>query len=109
MIQLDDLFGDNKLIHGISQSKIQKCINYYKQNIENKDTNIFNYNYNSIIKRTAILINELNIKNPLDASIVFEYLLWNGYLSKDKDFQCSKNVFDGVNAFDDSGIEFKSY
>jgi len=40
--------------------------------------------YKNIIKKTAKLINELGITDPFHASVIFEYLLWNGFLSKDK-------------------------
>lgn len=80
----------NKSIHKYSKEEIEKYIAFYKQNIENKDINIFNYNYNSIIKRTANLIKELNITNPIETSVIFEYLLWNGYFSKNKKICFSK-------------------
>ena len=51
--------------------------------------------YLNIIKRTARLIPELGCYNSISASIVFEYLLWNGYLSKDKDLVYS--ITDRIN------------
>lgn len=43
----------------------------------------FYHAYKNIIKKTAKLINELGINDPFHASVIFEYLLWNGYFSKD--------------------------
>ena len=40
--------------------------------------------YMNIIKRTAAFYKELGSTNPLTASVLFEYTLWNGYFSKDK-------------------------
>ena len=39
--------------------------------------------YLNIIKKTSDLIKESNVSGPLQSSVLFEYLLWNGYLSKD--------------------------
>lgn len=40
--------------------------------------------YLNIVKNTARFIKENGAVDPMKASIIFEYLLWNGYLSKDK-------------------------
>lgn len=40
--------------------------------------------YLNIVKNTAQFIKETGGADPISASIIFEYLLWNGYLSKDK-------------------------
>ncbi len=40
--------------------------------------------YLNIVKNTARLMRELGSKDAVSASIIFEYLLWNGYLSKDR-------------------------
>ncbi len=45
--------------------------------------------YMSIVKDTCKLIKELGIKDPYNASAIFDYLLWNGYLSKDKTLKYS--------------------
>jgi hypothetical protein len=44
-------------------------------------------NYNDIIKQAANLIRELGLRNePLSYSIIFSYLLWNGYFSNNGKF-----------------------
>lgn len=42
--------------------------------------------YKCIIDSTAQLCHELNLKDSMDIFVVFNYLLWNGYFSKDKDY-----------------------
>jgi hypothetical protein len=42
--------------------------------------------YKSIINSTAQLCHELNLKDSMDIFVVFNYLLWNGYFSKDKNY-----------------------
>ena len=42
--------------------------------------------YLEIISKTADLLKYIDMDNPFDTSLVFEYLLWNGYFSKDKKF-----------------------
>lgn len=43
----------------------------------------YKYYYN-IIKKSAKLFNEINLNDPVEISVLYEYLLWNGYFSKDK-------------------------
>lgn len=40
--------------------------------------------YKEILLKTKLLANELNLNNSLELSILYTYLLWNGYFSKDK-------------------------
>lgn len=40
--------------------------------------------YNSLLKDMSKLSQELGVNNSLELSILFSYLLWNGYLSKTK-------------------------
>ena len=42
--------------------------------------------YKSIINSTAQLCHELGLDDSMDIFVVFNYLLWNGYFSKDKDY-----------------------
>ena len=48
---------------------------------ENKD--IYNH-YNEILKKCSNLSKGLNLKNSLEISILFTYLLWNGFYSNTK-------------------------
>lgn len=40
--------------------------------------------YKSLLEKVSKLAKELNMNNSLELSILFSYLLWNGYLSKTK-------------------------
>lgn len=51
-------------------------------------------NYLNILKNYKSLADELLIINPVEISILFSYLLWNGYFSMDK-----HNVFKNDNMF----------
>lgn len=48
--------------------------------------------YEKLLKQMSILAKELNLNNSLELSNLYSYLLWNGYLSKNKRNEyCSKN------------------
>ena len=56
--------------------------------------------YKEIISKTADLLKYIKMDNAFDASLIFQYLLWNGYFSKDKNFKYSKdNRFNALDAF----------
>ena len=64
---------------------IDEMVNDKKKEKEKKKNEPYNIAYNNIIERVVKFYNsEISMNNPIDASIVFEYMLWNGYLSKDK-------------------------
>lgn len=63
----------NKMFH-IAKGNIQK----YNE-IEQK--------YSSLLTYMVTLSKELNLENSLELCILYTYLLWNGYLSKDKKFE----------------------
>lgn len=48
-------------------------------------------NYNELLSKISNLSKELNFQNSLELNILFSYLLWNGYLSKDKEYKFSSN------------------
>lgn len=66
----------------------------------------FNYsqqNYKNILKKFSTLVNELKLTNSLEISILFTYLMWNGYFSKDQEFnyQIEKRaLIDGMYSYD---------
>jgi len=78
------------------KNKIEKFLNFYSENnvkiFSNVSTQekeiikneVFYHSYLSIVKKTANLIKELGVNDPFHATVIFEYLLWNGYLSKNK-------------------------
>ena len=56
--------------------------------------------YKEIISKTADLLKYIKMDNAFDASLIFQYLLWNGYFSKDKNFKYSQdNRFNALDAF----------
>ena len=56
-----------------------------KKGVENSIVNSFVYpNYLSVLKNYKDLADELLLFNPIELSILFSYLLWNGHFSKDK-------------------------
>lgn len=55
--------------------------------------------YTELLNKMARLASELNMENSLELSILYSYLLWNGYLSKNKDYVFSskdKNYITGL-------------
>ena len=58
---------------------------------------VYSIAYKKIIDKTAsFLKDELKVNDPIRESIIFEYLLWNGYFSKDKSYQFSMGNVIGV-------------
>ena len=76
---------------------------YSKSAIYNRDERcieIINI-YKSLLDKMSKLAKELNISNSLELSILFSYLLWNGYLSKTK-----KHIFNPNNRDEILGLLF---
>lgn len=69
-------FYSDDIIHMYSQ-----LLKEHRESVKEKE---YYQAYLNIVKKTARLIKELGIKDPFCASIVFQYLLWKGYLSKDR-------------------------
>jgi len=67
-----------------SDSVIETFSNLYFKEYQEIITRDYYKFYLNIVKKTAILIQELGVNDPFQATVIFEYLLWNGYLSKDK-------------------------
>lgn len=42
--------------------------------------------YTELLNKMSYLARKLNMENSLELSILYSYLLWNGYLSKNKDY-----------------------
>ncbi|MBQ3021241.1 MAG: hypothetical protein IJD92_03350 [Bacilli bacterium] len=51
----------------------------------------FYKNYVHIIDKFIKLLKALNINNPIEVKIIYEYLLFNGYLSQNKNFELTSN------------------
>lgn len=66
--------------------------------------------YENIINSTAQLCNELNLKDSMDIFVVFNFLLWNGYFSKNKEYAYKmsgrKNLFGyfGIDIINGQGV-----
>lgn len=61
------------LLSKTRKSEREKVINKY----------FYKY-YKNIIESSGKLIKEVGLNNPFSISVMYEYLLWNGYFSKDK-------------------------
>lgn len=55
------------------------------------------YHYNNLLHKMSLLAKELNIKNSLELSILFSYLLWNGYLSKNRKYEFNSKELKRIN------------
>ena len=49
------------------------------------------YAYKKLLNKMSILAKELNMNNSLELSILYSYLLWNGYLSKTHKHEYKEN------------------
>lgn len=54
------------------------------------------HNYNILLEKMSSLSKELNFTNSLELNILFSYLLWNGYLSKDRKYNFKKEDKDKI-------------
>ena len=68
------------------------CNSEYNPEVDDFEVeNSYREAYMEIISKTADLLKDIKMDNPFDASLAFEYLLWNGYFSKDKKLKYSMN------------------
>ena len=80
------------------------CEKYTKDILELKEL------YNKVIGETSTLINEFNLKHPLEVYSFYNYLLYKGYLSYDKMFFYGKSYIDdiksllGINIINGTGV-----
>ena len=82
-----DNFNDTdakKLINVLLGSYAYIILNVDDKNIKPSDDSI--NSYNEILDNCIKLSLDLGLNNALEMSIMFTYLLWNGYLSKDNEF-----------------------
>ena len=67
---------------GIKELLIELSIEDFKEEKENDQNKPFMIAYKNIVEKTSAFLNsELLVEDPITASIIFEYLLWNGYFS----------------------------
>jgi hypothetical protein len=90
---------ENKLLEIIEEEETEKSlslkeyfnkemIKQFQKEIEKDKEEPFIIAYNNIVEKTAAFLNsELLVEDPITAAIAFEYMLWKGYFSKDKDYQ----------------------
>ncbi len=90
MLKVEELTEEQK-------SRYKKFLNFYTDDMVDTLSLLFDkyrintqkeeyyISYQNIIRTIASLMKEIGTDNPLLACIVFEYLLWNGYLSEDKE------------------------
>jgi len=57
------------------------------------------YYYNNILKNMTILSKELNLESSLELCIMFSYLLWNGYLSKNREYRFNSKDINRIPGF----------
>lgn len=60
--------------------------------------------YNEFIENYVKLNKKLDFNNPAEMSAMFNFLLYNGYLSRDKKFQFSSKGVTDINAIDGTNI-----
>ena len=100
--------ADKKLIEDVEKSIIKSRFinrsNYYAMETgkiandmyflikKNKSTcSEILYYYNNIIHNISVLSEELDLKKSLELCMLYSHLLWNGYLSKNKEYKFSSN------------------
>ena len=88
--------ADNDLV-GLAKEqckRVELVETLRKKGVENSIVNSPVYpNYLSVLTNYKDLADELLLFNPVELSILFSYLLWNGYFSKDK-----QNIYKNENA-----------
>lgn len=89
-----------ELFKGIYSCDFKGLLNdvFASERGEVKNTNAY-LSYLNLVKRTAKVIKELGIVDPFRASVAFEYLLWNGYMSKDKVLEYSPSSRANIASF----------
>ena len=76
---------DIKSYKTMIEGQIANCSTIEIERNRNEYSEIM-YNYSSILQNMTNLSKELNLENSLELCLLFSYLLWNGYLSKNKEY-----------------------
>lgn len=86
-------------ICGIDALLLIALLNKYKLLEETKEIKEINKLYKEFIKEYSKLNKIFNLNNPVEIYNMYNYLLYSGYLSKNKKFKYgTENVFDEVNS-----------
>lgn len=93
--EIEKLIRRQKFINNDSYNimKEAKMANRIHCEIKENRTNYSDvmYNYNIILENMLNLSKELNLDNSLELCILFSYLLWYGYLSKNREYKFNPN------------------
>ncbi len=66
----------------------KEMIETLREDKEKDKNKPFIISYKNIVDKTSAFLNsELLVEDPITASVIFEYLLWNGYFSKNNFYQ----------------------
>lgn len=89
MITLDNMSEEQKMkrerFYSFYIPELIKMLGeMFDKDIENVKNQEFYPYYENIINKSAKLLKEIGATDPLTASAAIQYLLWNGYFSKDK-------------------------
>lgn len=83
-------FINNDSYNIMKEAKMANCIHCeIKENRSNYSDVM--YNYNIILENMLNLSKELDLDNSLELCILFSYLLWYGYLSKNREYKFNPN------------------
>lgn len=84
VMEIDDKFYKKYLkqlcaaiAHNVFEKEIQKTQNFFQQ---------CEYHFDNILNNFKVLSQELKLENSLELSLLYTYLLWNGYFSKNNEF-----------------------
>lgn len=83
-------FIDRASYNMMKEAKIANRLHFEIQENRSNYSEVM-YNYSIILQNMSNLGKELNISNSLELCILYSYLLWHGYLSKNKEYKFSSN------------------
>lgn len=112
--EIERQIRNNKFLNSDSYNimKEAKIANRIHQEIKENRSNYSDvmYDYGIILQNMIKLSKELNLYASLELSILFSYLLWYGYLSKNKEYKfksCDRKIIPGLffsNIMDGRGV-----
>lgn len=81
--------------NAMNEGMIASTSSYLIRKNRNKYSEIM-HNYNILLEKISSMSKEINFTNSLELNILFSYLLWNGYLSKDRKYNFKKEDKDKI-------------